>query len=148
MFDISVDESSVQLHLKALPAKLQERLTVAMNNLTDKLRAYIMENKLSGQVLNIKTGDLKASITKSVISSSTDITGTVFSSGHASIYGKIHEYGAVFSRRVTMAWGRPVKNPREVEFHYPERSFMRTGLSDQREDIIRELEQAVREGTA
>lgn len=146
MLDIQVDDSKVRLHLQELPEKLRARLTTAVTILSEKLRSYIITGKLSGQVLKRQTGDLARSIQYSVDSSSTSITGTVFSSGHASIYGRIHEYGAVFSRRVTMAWGRPVKNPRDVVFHYPERSFMRTGLADQRQDIIRTLEQAVREG--
>ena len=36
-----------------------------------------------------------------------------------------------------------MKHPHEVTFHYPERSFMRTGLADMREEIVTGLRDAV-----
>lgn len=147
MLDIEVDDRSIQLKLGNLPRRLQERLTMAMIYLTQTLRNYIITDKLSGGVLNRQSGDLARSIQDKVDSSPSAVIGTVYSTGHASVYGKIHEYGAIFQKYVHMAWGREMKEPHSVTFHYPERSFMRSGLRDMREQILTNPHMAVREGT-
>lgn len=147
MLGIEVDDRSIQLKLSNLPRKLQERLTMSMIYLTQTLRNYIITDKLTGGVLNRRTGDLARSIQDKVESSASAVIGTVYSTGHASIYGRIHEYGAVFQRYVHMAWGREMKEPHSVTFHYPERSFMRSSLRDMREQILSNLQMAVKEGT-
>lgn len=147
MLNIEVDDRSIQLRLGNLPRKLQEKLTQTMMYLTQTLRNYIITDKLSGGVLNRRTGDLARSIQDKVESSSSAVVGTVYSTGHASIYSRIHEYGEIFQKYVHMAWGREMKEPRMVTFNYPERSFMRSGLRDMREQILTNLNMAVREGT-
>lgn len=147
MFNVEVDDRSIQLKLGNLPRKLQERLTQSMIYLTQLLRNYIITDKLTGGVLNRRTGDLARSIQDKVDSSVSAVVGTVYSTGHAAIYGKIHEYGAIFQKYVHMAWGREMKDPRSVTFHYPERSFMRSGLRDMRGQILNNLQMAVKDGT-
>ncbi|MGH7192240.1 MAG: phage virion morphogenesis protein, partial [Candidatus Saccharimonadales bacterium] len=58
-------------------------------------------------------------------------------------YAGIHEYGKTFSRMVSEAYGRPMKNPHAVTFHYPERSFLRSSLHDLESSIREALRKAI-----
>lgn len=142
MITVQVDSNAVRLKLDAMPEAVRSGVKRTVGELAQTLRSHIANDKLLGQVLNRKTGHLGASLLWKVEDSAQGITGTV-ATGKNVPYAKIHEYGAVFDRLVTMAWGRPVKEPKMHTFHYPERSFMRTGLADMREDIVTTLRDAV-----
>lgn len=145
MFTVQVDDHAVRGWLTAMPERVRARLQYTVNLLAIKLQTHVRADKLMGQVLHRRTGALGRSIQQTVTSTATSVTGKVYSSGDVT-YGRIHEYGAVFQRRVTKAWGRDVKNPRDVTFHYPERSFMRSSLQDMRDEIVQKMKEAVSEG--
>lgn len=142
MISVEVNDNAVRLKLDAMPENIRSSLRTTVGVLAEKLRSHIASDKLRGQVLKRQTGHLGDSLFYKVEDTAQGITGTV-ATGKNVPYAKIHEYGAVFSRVVTMAWGKKVKDPRSVTFHYPERSFMRTGLADMRQDIVITLRDAV-----
>jgi phage gpG-like protein len=142
MISVEVDSTAVRLKLDAMPESIRSGVRQTVSVLAEKLRSHIVQDKLRGQVLNRRTGLLGDSEAWRVDDTAQGITGTVYV-GKNVPYAAIHEYGAVFSRLVTMAWGKHVKNPKNVTFHYPERSFQRTGLADMREEIVTSLRDAV-----
>lgn len=102
-----------------LPAAVLQTMKSEMVRVADWARA----NKLSGDPLHRRSGDLSRSVTGDASMSGRQITGITGTKGIP--YAGIHEYGAVFDRQITMVFGRPVKSPITATFHYPERAFMR-----------------------
>jgi len=145
MLKVTVDDHAVTAHLTALPEQIQSRLITTMYVLVEKLRSHIVEDKLLGQVLNRVTGALGQSIQQRVEINGHAITGIVYSAGNLA-YAPIHEYGLTVQRYMTEAWGKPVKNPRDITVHYPERSFMRSSLADLKDEITSQISLAVGEG--
>lgn len=119
-----------------------------------QLAEYIKANKLSGQVLNARSGNLAESVRPVPVTvSGDDIIGGVQAGGGPIKYAGVHEYG------VDHPWTIQVKNARALSFvingkrifamkvtipGMAERSYMRTGLDDKTADIIAGLKEAVR----
>jgi len=134
-------------------ARLAEHLYIAIGN----LREYIVTQKLSGQVLHARTGNL-ANATQPSIYQSLDryiLTGKVSVDSTASVYGRAHEYGAHIPERVPIkkhalhwlnASGGDVFAMHAAAFDLPERSFMRSSLAEFREQIINEIKKGLTEG--
>jgi phage gpG-like protein len=95
------------------------------------LQAYIVTNKLSGQVLKRRTGLLASSINVGGPESTSEFTADesviIGKVGTAVIYAAPHEYGAVIHR--TSSLGKPFVQT------FPERSFLRSGLQDRQTQI-------------
>lgn len=151
-----VGDADVSRKFQNLPEHIRQALRAKIFALTLTLEAHIKFDKLSGQVLKTVSGRLKRSIQSEVIDRIDHITGKVFSSGDVP-YNAIHEFGGrtssheiipvkaqalrfMFNGKLTFA--RRVHHPGSV---MPERSFMRSGLSDMKEKIISELTATVRE---
>lgn len=77
---------------ESMPGRLRDALLRKMHVVTQDIRNYIVTQKLSGQVVNKRTGNLQRSITPDVSSSGSSVTGKVFSSGDVK-YAGILEYG-------------------------------------------------------
>lgn len=104
------------------------------------MEAYVKEQKLSGQVLNRRTGRLRNSINSKVEDRTTAVASRT---GTGVWYGKVHEYGfqgtvdvPAHERMQTMAFGRPM-TPRKVlvrahpmRVNLPEKSFLRSSLRE------------------
>jgi len=147
MLNITITgDDRLSARFEAMPAKLVQALSRKMYLLTGMLRDYVIEDKLSGQVLNKRTGALQQSIQRDVETGASSVVGEVFSAGDVK-YAAVHEFGATFKRAVTVAWGKPVKNPRDATFNYPERSFLRSSLGDKHDEVVQGLTDAVGEGS-
>lgn len=150
--------------LQAMPGKVHTSLLSKMHILSIALEAHITDEKLSGQVLNIVTGNLKRSVFQVVEDSKEVITATVASSSDVK-YAAIHEFGGIIKHPggtayiYTGKWGdgavqfvsnanataeMPRTKPHDIPM--PERSFMRSSLSDMKEAIIAGLKQSLVEG--
>jgi phage gpG-like protein len=117
---------------------------------------YIRAEKLSGQVLHRRTGQLSNSVTNKVVEGPETVSAVV---GANTPYAGIHEYGfsgtvmvSAHSRMVTMVFGKRV-SPREIfvrahsaRMNLPERSYMRTGLRDRAPDAIEKMRATVAAG--
>ncbi len=129
-----------------LPYKGQynQAMIKMISRLTYMLEKMVKKDKLSGQVLNRRTGDLSRSINSEF--SDGGLTGTV---GTNVPYGRVHEYGIqaeikAHMRMMTQAFGKPVKEPRLIEVgaytvKFKERSFLRTALRDLEPEIKSQL---------
>lgn len=140
--------------LSRMPSAVHAALLTKIWALTLKLQAHIQRDKLSGQVLKVQTGALRRSIQTDVSDSGSRIFGRVFSAGDVK-YAAIHEFGGrtaahdIYPRKAEalhfMMGGREVfaKVVHHPGSQMPERSFMRTGLSDMAAEIESGLKQAV-----
>ena len=115
--------------------------------------------KLSGPVLKNQTGTLRRSIHERIVededpNSIKGVTGSFAGNPNpkggqqAAGYGRIHEYGGTFAvaeyqRRVSTLFGKPVEPYMQtVKAHsvtYPERSFLRSSLKDEKKNVVKEL---------
>lgn len=136
-------DDKVEARIRATPAFLRAALVKAMRTQWLALQTYIVRSKLSGQVLKRRTGNLASSINVGGPMTATEfldlgsqLIGRV---GTRVWYGAVHEYGGSFrikahQRTITQAFGRPISpitvSVREYTAHFPERSFLRSGLRD------------------
>lgn len=139
--------------LEGLSPKLQKELKKSVGMLCLKLARNVKQNKLSGQVLKVKTGTLRRSITSKVVDTPAGPSGTV---GTNLAYGAVHEFG--FSgtqsvkghmRMIKQAFGKSI-NPTQVsvrshsrKVNLPERSFIRSAAEEMEGEIQAELVNAV-----
>lgn len=140
-----------RMQAQAMP-KLQERIA----KVVIKLQSRVVANKLSGQVLRVRTGTLRRSIHSDVIATGNSVTGIV---GTNMEYAAFHEYGfhgtenvKEHLRTIKQAFGKSLKSPKKITIHahtrqvdYPEHSFLRSALADMRQEIMFDLADGVKE---
>ncbi len=128
-----------------------------------KLQGWVVTRKLSGQVLNVRSGNLRRSITQAVDDfGEIGVYGRVYSAGDVK-YAGIHEFGGVIhhpggtpyiidaavdgmikTRFVSAAFpGRVAGVTRPHDIPMPQRSFLRSSLSDMQAEITRDLKATV-----
>lgn len=140
-----------------MPPTVRNVLRRKIRELALRLKAKIQRDKLSGQVLNVKTGALRRSIQDNVVETDTGVYGEVFSSGDVK-YARIHEFGGktrahdIFPKKADalsfmmggkQVFAKVVHHPGSV---MPERSFMRSSLAEMANDIRIEMKKAVIRG--
>lgn len=143
--------------LDAMPASVAVSLLRKVHELVLRLQAFIQRDKLSGQVLNRKSGRLMRSIKTKVEQAARAVYGIVFQSADVP-YGGIHEFGGRTSAHVIMpkkasvlafnwkgakVFFRKVNHPGST---MPERSYMRSGLRDMSVEISTGIKMAVLQG--
>jgi phage gpG-like protein len=130
------------------------RVRDAITQLLLKLSSRVKEQKLSGQVLNVRTGRLRRSITYSVDEQNGQIIGTV---GTNVEYARRLEMGfhgdeqiREHMRMTKMAFGKMMKNPHAVMVRAHSRkvniaphSFLLSSLEEMRPQIIADISSAV-----
>lgn len=138
--------------------RARREITKAIVALQLKLEHHIKADKLSGQVLHVVSGDLRASIFSKPIQESGDtITGYVASSGDVK-YAAIHEFGGTIPHPggtpymnfqgqtffVSLANAKNLNLPvtKAHAIPMPQRSFMRSALADMSQEIRRDLDAA------
>lgn len=137
--------------------RIDKALAKTMGELTGKLAERVRE-KLSGQVLNIRSRKLLNSIETTTESRASFFRGQV---GSRLAYAAAHELG--FDGVVTVrehlrmqvkAFGKTIKNPHPVSVRahpmhmkLPERSFLRNALHEMSPQILSEIEACIKEAT-
>jgi phage gpG-like protein len=136
------------------PENMKPALRPAVERETIALQAHVVENKLSGQVLHVRTGTLRRSITYAIREESDAIIGIV---GTNLVYAAIHEYGGelhlpeIRPRRAKAlhfyVGGAEVfaMRARAHSVRIPERSFLRSALADRREAFLAAIREAIRQ---
>jgi hypothetical protein len=160
MFNISlVGDAKLTAALDAMPGAVREALITEITDLILGLQSYIVTEKLHGQVLNQRTGNLAGSIKASdTIVDGDSVRGEAFSSGDVK-YAAFWEFGFHGDEQISAYQrlyksiddGKGEKTIAEAKSHtrhvsQDARSFMRTGLADQSEQIIQGLRDAVIRG--
>lgn len=150
-----IGDREVVARMQSIPARARVRLTSTMHALAIKLRSRILQ-KLSGEVLNVRTGNLRRSIQYEVTDAAGQINASVFSAGDVK-YAAIHEFGGTIDiPEITpvkakalhfMSGGKDVfaMRARAHTVTMPERSFMRSSLAEQEGAIREALVNAVRQ---
>lgn len=136
--------------LRDMPSRIREALFKAVQQQWLGLQGYIVQSKLSGQVLHRVTGNLASSINagganslSTLVESGDAIIGTV---GTKVRYARLHEYGATVN---VPAYNRTSKlgksyTVRSHKATYPERSFLRSGIRDRADQIRNNIAVAMR----
>ncbi len=140
--------------LRAMPDMANSGLARAVARLGVDLQRNVQQNKLSGQLLRVRSGSLKSSIDLQVEQSAATFTATVFTDldyAHAQEYGFDGTVNVRASlRRIREAFGREIAEKTiSVRAHsrrmdLPEHSFLRSALEDMTPDIGTEVEEALR----
>lgn len=105
-----------------------------------------VKDKLSGEVLQVRTGRLRRSITQVVTTTGERVEGVV---GTNVEYAAIHEYGFVGTETVaaslrTSKLGKVFGvQPHTRDVKMPERSFIRSALKELQPEIRKQIESAV-----
>lgn len=132
--------------LGKVPVALHAQLLKVTAKYAINLQQHVKADKLSGQVLNRKSGALSNSIKFAVDDQGNAVYGRVFSSGDVK-YAAIHEFGGTIpahdivpSKAQALAFmvaGKQVfaKIVHMPAVTMPERSFMRSSLADMAEQI-------------
>jgi phage gpG-like protein len=113
-----------------------------MQDIVIKLTRAVKQDKLTGQVLHVRTGTLRRSITPRVTAAEGVVTGTVTTNVR---YGILWEFGGTipaYARLVSVAWGRPVRVPKMATWQarvVQPRSFIRSAVDDMMPTIRRSL---------
>lgn len=152
------NDDLVLLNLKSLGIRVRDRLRSDITRLTIQLQRKVKEEKLTGQVLHVRTGRLRRSINRRMAETATSITGQV---GTNVSYARIHEYGftgvvnvRAHLRLQSVVFGRPIPptavsvRAHTMRMRMPERSFLRSALAEMRPEIVATLQQGLREATA
>ena len=149
---IEIDDARVLATFDGMPRAIRDALETKAGALALMLEAKI-KGKLSGDVLNVRTGALRRSIFSDIIADEDGIHAYAASSADVP-YAAIHEFGYVgiehvraHIRRITSAAGKEVTQNVKAfdrEMNMPERSFLRTSLAEMEDIIVQGLQDAVR----
>ncbi len=155
-FHVEVSEAAVQAMLGEKETAMEQQLIDWADYCAASLLMRVQE-KLAGEVLHIRSGDLIRSLVMHAaqasglgVESSVEIPRT----SEAWIYGMAHEYGGTgfyeilpkqadllaFVAGGEMVFARKVNHPPAIE-----RSYMRSSLNEKREEFYAELQKMVAE---
>ena len=153
-----IGSESVVRRFQSLQGDVRGRVAKSIGSVVIDLQKKVMKEKLSGQVLNVRTSTLRRSIDQAVYQDGAQIRGVV---GTNVEYARVHEYG--FSGTVTVkehlrlikkAFGKDLKAPKEVlvrthsaQVRLPERSFLRSALSEMEPQFLEAMDQAAQAAT-
>jgi phage gpG-like protein len=152
MFELSLNDDA-SAALEAMPARIRDALSDKANSLAAELQAKIQQ-KLSGSVLNQKSGALARSITATIDDVSGDLSVTLATLADIK-YAAIHEYGGVIpphqivpekAKALAFLLGGKQAFAARVNLPaiaMPERSYMRSSLAEMADEIRDGLSEVV-----
>ncbi len=117
--------------LNTAAERVRQAVAASLDSALRDLAATIADTKLSGQVLNARSGSLRASLQENGGLSGDVAAGAISS---AVPYAAIHEYGGVIDRvaRVSAARGRRLRRQATAyKIVEPEASYLRSTLEEQ-----------------
>jgi phage gpG-like protein len=154
MFALSLNDDA-SAALAAMPARIRDALADKANSLAAELQAKIQQ-KLSGGVLNQKSGALARSISATFDDAPADVSVTLATSADIK-HAAIHEYGGMIpphqivpdkARALAFLVGGKQAFAARVNLPavaMPERSYMRSSLAEMADEISEGLSEAVAE---
>lgn len=156
MFNVAlIGKDQLLARLDRMPAVVHEELVKETHALAVGLQGYIVSQKLHGQVLAQRTGRLAGSIQEVETETDTSVSAKVFSAGDVK-YAAVHELGFHGAEEVkahvrSVVFGRKVEpftvGPFTRQMNLPERSFMRSSLSEFQSKIAAGYAAAIQRGT-
>jgi phage gpG-like protein len=135
-------DASVVLRLERLGPSVRQAVYDAMRAQCFRIQNAVVRQKLSGDPLHRRSTRLSSSITSEVTDEGGEIVGIV---GTNVRYGKVHEYGGTFQvpeheRRTKSGKTTTVRAHKAT---YPERSFLRSVLTEMRPSVIDAIQSAI-----
>lgn len=135
--------------LSGVAGRTRDALRKSVSRLALEILTKVKRDKLSGQVLNVRTGRLRRSITQRVTVNGATIQGIV---GTNVEYAKFHEYGQTVKgelkkKREEFKAGLKASRSSLSSGDLPPRSFLRSALKDMEPRIREEFAQAVKESS-
>ena len=113
---------------------VQERLTAAVSGQAILFLGIVQNRKLSGEVLNVRSGALRDSVHQEVLSAPDGVFAVV---GTDLIYAAIHEYGGIIVPQTAAALRFAIDGKwifaKQVTM--PERSYLRSTLAEEADNI-------------
>lgn len=137
----------VTARLQGLIPRIREVVAGALAEYGQELSGTIKEDKLSGQVLNVRTGALRNSITPLEVTQAEVMFGGA-SGGAGIVYAKIHEYGGtITAKRAPYLTFRTEDGRwhRVKSVVMPERSYMRSSFQETSQTGVQMIRDAVME---
>lgn len=139
-----IGDSALITRMNGLNSSVRASLRAAVLELSIKLQRRVKADKLSGQVLKVRTGRLRRSINYRVQEQSNGVFGFV---GTNVKYGAAHEYGYAGVVNVKAHLRKSKDKASPVRAHtrtvnMPERSFLRSALNDMKLEITQGIKQA------
>jgi phage gpG-like protein len=136
----TIGDAEIIRKFDQFPARLHEEVKKGIGRLALMLARNVQRDKLSGQVLKVRTGRLRRSIASLVEDSGSVVSGVVSTPVK---YAPPHEFGfhgtvsvREHVREIKQAWGRSITpksitvRAHEMKLNLPERSFLRSALHD------------------
>jgi phage gpG-like protein len=154
--DIQVDTSSATAKLAALPDKVRAAMRDAVQAGALKLLSKAQQ-KVSGDVLQVRSGALLNSLRETGLSDSDDAISDGVATDAALKYAHIQEYGGrieipeiapVAARALVFEYGGKVVFAMKAAAHMveiPEHSFLRSSLAEAAPDVIDDIRKVVAE---
>lgn len=110
---------------RALPNAMRQGLRIA----TQRLKGHIQKPLLTGEVLNVRSGELRRGITAKVFKRGNSFGGIV---GTPTEYAKTHELGLT------------IQYPsRGTSIKFPKRPFFSRGLEEQEDKMINDVRESI-----
>lgn len=148
-----VGDADLVAKWQKMPASMQAGVEKTVQRLSLQLLALV-KNKLSDDVLHVRTGRLRRSINQRVTSDQNSVTGIV---GTNVEYAQRLEYGFKGTesvreslRHITQAFGKQLKEPKTITVRahtrnvdYPAHSFLRSALAQMRPQIEKDMQAAL-----
>jgi hypothetical protein len=159
MIDAAVDASRVVATLRALPAKLRTRVERAVRKNTQSLLGKVRE-KLSGEVLNARSGALRDSFVETGLAAGTAAIADGVASDGSVPYARIQEYGGRINipeiepraaKVLAFAYGGRLVFARRTAAHTVEilgHGYLRASLAEQSDALIEDIRKIVAEAIA
>lgn len=125
---LATGDKELLLYIGDIPRSIQDNVTREIVSIMSVLKAYVRDEKLSGQALNVRSGNLRNSVTDSIQSARDQIIGTLSATGVSDRgfpYGYVHEYN--------------LGHYKIVKDH----SYMRTSLKENEEMIMSRINDAI-----
>jgi len=136
----AIGDAEIVRKFDQFPVRLHDEIKKGVGRLALMLARNVQRNKLSGQVLKVRTGRLRRSI-GSVVEDSGDVVSGIVSTPVK--YAPPHEFGfhgtvsvREHMREIKQAFGRSIA-PKQImvrehtmKMNLPERSFLRSELRD------------------
>lgn len=155
-FTFNYDSGKVNAITNEMKNRILSSVKQSVNNSSVKLTNKVKSDKLSGQVLNIQSGKLKSSVSKTFEEKNNEYNAIVYTTVK---YAAIHECGYKGSeyikqhvREISQAFGKAIKNTTVTvsahtrKVNYPERSFMRSALHESENLIYKDINDAINKG--
>lgn len=151
-----IGSEKIVAHFNAISEQAMPKLTARIQKVVLQLQAKVVRDKLSGQVLKVRSNNLRSSIHQAVSVNGNVITGIV---GTNVEYAAYHEYGLSGTvnvkehlRTIKIAFGKALAKPKTITVrahgrtvNYPEHSFLRSAMADMSDEIRESLSEGVKE---